>query len=60
VLESAGLLERRVRGRQHVCRLSPQPLARATDWLRFYERFWTARLEGLDAMFDTTNEPDER
>ena len=61
VLEGAGLLDRRVRGRQHVCRLRPQPLARANDWLRFYERFWTARLDSLDAMFESArDDPQER
>ena len=50
VLEDAGLLHRDVRGRQHLCRLTPQPLAEASDWLRFYERFWTSRLDSLEAM----------
>ena len=50
VLEDAGLLHRDVRGRQHLCWLRPQPLAEASDWLRFYERFWTSRLDSLEAM----------
>src|SRR5919198_121480 len=41
VLENAGLLRREVRGRTHLCRLAPGPLASAHQWLRFYERFWT-------------------
>jgi DNA-binding transcriptional ArsR family regulator len=51
VLEDAGLLRRAVRGRRHLCRLAPEPLARASDWLRFYERFWSDRLDRLEAMF---------
>lgn len=49
-LESAGLIHREVRGRTHVCRLAPGPLASAHEWLRFYERFWTDRLDVLDRL----------
>jgi DNA-binding transcriptional ArsR family regulator len=49
-LESAGLIRREVRGRTHVCRLDPGPLASANEWLTFYERFWTASLDKLDAL----------
>ncbi len=52
VLERAGLLHRRVSGRQHVCRLEPAPLASAFDWLRFYEGFWSERLAAMQALFD--------
>lgn len=51
VLEGAGLVKRRVEGRAHVCRIEPAPLAQAVEWLRFYEAFWTARLDALDALF---------
>ncbi|HZH51590.1 MAG TPA: metalloregulator ArsR/SmtB family transcription factor [Microvirga sp.] len=47
-LESAGLVRRTVRGRSHVCRLDPAPLAAADEWLRFYERFWNERLDALE------------
>jgi DNA-binding transcriptional ArsR family regulator len=50
VLESAGLIRREVRGRTHICRLDPGPLASAQEWLSFYERFWTARLDVLDRL----------
>jgi DNA-binding transcriptional ArsR family regulator len=50
VLEAAGLLRRRVQGRSHVCRIEPSPLASADRWLRFYERFWTNRLDALEAL----------
>jgi len=49
-LEAAGLVQRTVVGRTHVCRLRPAPLAAADEWLRFYERFWTQRLDALDAL----------
>jgi DNA-binding transcriptional ArsR family regulator len=49
-LEGAGLIRREVRGRTHVCRLDPGPLASAEQWLRHYERFWTDRLDTLDRL----------
>jgi DNA-binding transcriptional ArsR family regulator len=49
-LENAGLIRREVRGRTHVCRLDPGPLANAHEWLSFYERFWTERLDILDRL----------
>jgi DNA-binding transcriptional ArsR family regulator len=49
-LESAGLIRREVRGRTHLCRLDPGPLAGAHEWLSFYERFWTGRLDALERL----------
>src|SRR3712207_4725361 len=56
VLEEAGLVHRQVQGRRHVCRLSARPLEHASDWLRFYERFWRERLDNLQALFDSPDE----
>jgi DNA-binding transcriptional ArsR family regulator len=53
VLERAGLVRRTVDGRRHICRLSPAPLAFAYSWLRFYERFWKARLDALEELLAT-------
>jgi DNA-binding transcriptional ArsR family regulator len=50
VLEGAGLVRRRVEGRNHLCRIEARPLAAADEWLRFYEGFWNDRLDGLDAL----------
>jgi DNA-binding transcriptional ArsR family regulator len=51
VLEHAGLVQRTVDGRRHVCRLQAAPLASASAWLRFYERYWTDRLDALEELF---------
>src|ERR1044071_51445 len=48
--EAAGLIRREVRGRTHLCRLDPGPLASAHEWLSFYERFWTDRLNVLERL----------
>jgi DNA-binding transcriptional ArsR family regulator len=50
VLERAGLVRRRVRGREHVLRLQPGPLREASRWLEHYRTFWDARLNALEAM----------
>jgi DNA-binding transcriptional ArsR family regulator len=50
VLEQAGLIRREVRGRTHLCRLDPAPLAGAHAWLGFYERFWTTQLDVLEHL----------
>jgi DNA-binding transcriptional ArsR family regulator len=66
-LEHAGLIRREVRGRTHMCRLEPGPLASAQQWLSFYERFWTNRLDVLERLLreesgttQTDPEGDER
>ena len=50
VLENAGMIRRQVRGRTHLCRLEPGPLASAYEWLSFYEGFWTGRLDVLERL----------
>ncbi|HEY3613294.1 MAG TPA: metalloregulator ArsR/SmtB family transcription factor [Gaiellales bacterium] len=57
VLERAGLVLRTVHGRRHVCSLQPAPLASAADWLAFYERFWSERLDALESLFRPTVPP---
>lgn len=49
-LQGAGLIRREVRGRTHLCRLEPGPLASAHEWLGFYERFWNSRLDILEQL----------
>jgi DNA-binding transcriptional ArsR family regulator len=71
MLERAGLVQREVRGRVHTCRLDPRPLHAGAEWLRHYERFWTGRLDALEAVLkagdaagrprrDTARKPDTR
>ena len=58
VLEQAGLLARDVRGRTHVCRLSPAALAEADAFLAPYRRFWADRLDALEAALAADETPD--
>ena len=49
-LERAGLIQREVQGRVHTCRLDARPLHAGAEWLRHYERFWTGKLDALEAL----------
>jgi DNA-binding transcriptional ArsR family regulator len=49
VLQEAGLVMRSKVGRTVTVQLSPAPIREAMDWLRRYERFWSASLERLAA-----------
>src|SRR5256712_13665637 len=60
VLERAGLVRRRVRGREHWLRLRPEPLREATRWLEHYREFWDARLEALEALLLAPESPATR
>ncbi|MET0396721.1 MAG: metalloregulator ArsR/SmtB family transcription factor [Longimicrobiaceae bacterium] len=51
VLERAGLVQRTVQGRTHRCRLAAARLAEAQEWLAYYERFWSDRLDALESLF---------
>lgn len=50
VLESAGLVRREIEGRSHRVRLEAAPLHAGVEWLRHYERFWSASLDRLSAL----------
>jgi DNA-binding transcriptional ArsR family regulator len=58
VLERAGLIHRTIEGRRHICRLEPGPLASAQAWLAFYQHHWRERLDALEDLFQTSDQPD--
>lgn len=47
-LERAGLVQRTIVGRTHLCRLNAEALAEADGWLSFYRKFWGDRLDALE------------
>ena len=49
VLESAGLIQRVVRGREHWLSIRPEGLAAAEDWISGQTAFWTRRADALAA-----------
>jgi DNA-binding transcriptional ArsR family regulator len=50
VLEGAGLVRRRVQGREHILSLEAAPLAEASGWIEHYRGFWSDQLASLDAF----------
>jgi DNA-binding transcriptional ArsR family regulator len=52
VLENAGLIRRRKEGRKQICSLEARPLEEAERWLRQWEKFWTVRLDRLEALIE--------
>lgn len=59
VLERAGLVQRQIHGRTHLCRLRAEALAEAERWLQHYQQFWTERLDALEIALraETAGQP---
>jgi DNA-binding transcriptional ArsR family regulator len=55
VLEDAGLIARRKVGRTHLISIDARPLEDAERWMRQWERFWTGRLDRLQALVESHN-----
>ena len=55
-LERAGLVRRRVRGREHFLSLNPAPLDKAAAWMERQRAQWTARLDALDELLRADEE----
>jgi DNA-binding transcriptional ArsR family regulator len=51
VLESAGLIQREVVGREHLIELRAAPLHEVSKWVHEYERFWTEHLDRVEKYF---------
>lgn len=52
VLEAAGLIQRRVEGREHHLSVKPGQLAAAVDWLTHFMAFWEDSFEALEKLID--------
>lgn len=60
VLERAGLIRRRTKGRQRICTLEPAGFRAAEDWLGDYREVWETALERLAEMAEEEARHDER
>ena len=49
ILERAGLVRRRIAGRDHFLSLEPKPFDDLTEWMQKTREFWSARLDVLEA-----------
>lgn len=57
VLEEARLIARTRRGQQFVCRLNPEGLRCAQEWLDYYRAFWSGTFARLESHLKK-QEPD--
>jgi DNA-binding transcriptional ArsR family regulator len=48
ILERAGLITRRILGRQHQLHLEADGIQPATDWIARHREFWSVGLDGLE------------
>jgi DNA-binding transcriptional ArsR family regulator len=51
VLEKAGVVRRARQGREHTLQLNADPLRQVARWAHRYSRFWSDRLDRLEAFF---------
>ena len=58
VLERAGLVRRTREGREHRIALAPEPIRRIAGWASRYERFWSDRLDNLEALLKANRKRD--
>jgi DNA-binding transcriptional ArsR family regulator len=49
LLERAGLVRRRIAGRDHFLALDPGPFDELTQWMQRTREFWNSRLDVLEA-----------
>jgi len=54
VLEKAGLLRRRRRGRVHQLKLEAAPMKQASRWIEEYRKFWEGSLDRLADYLEKT------
>jgi len=59
VLQSAGLVTRRQRGRERIHEVRDEPLRSLSDWLAPWEAEWDARLARLKDHVDGKGEDDD-
>ena len=52
ILAEADFITREKRGSFQIVRLNPRPFKKAEEWLAFYERFWSQRLDDLQNLLE--------
>ena len=52
MLERAGLVTRRIEGREHFLALDPRPLDAAADWIAQQRTLWTRTLSELEKVLN--------
>jgi DNA-binding transcriptional ArsR family regulator len=58
VLDRAGLVEHHKSGRVRRCRLHPQPLKTAAQWIAHYQKFWEDQFDALEEFIEEMQKED--
>jgi hypothetical protein len=56
ILERAGLITRRIEGREHRVHLEPRGMRPALDWVARHREFWSASMDRLEQFLDSVEE----
>jgi DNA-binding transcriptional ArsR family regulator len=59
VLEAAELIARERRGSFQIVRLNAKSLRPAEQWLTFYEKFWSQRIDALQSYLEAETEGED-
>ena len=54
ILRDVGLVTARKAGRERVYRLNAAPLQSVSEWVAFYEPFWSGKLDALETYLEAT------
>jgi DNA-binding transcriptional ArsR family regulator len=57
VLEGASLIINERRGKHRFCRLDPSGFTGAGEWIDFYRKLWTDKLDRLEQHFSAKRKP---
>lgn len=52
ILTECGLVEVKQKGRERFCEAKLEGLSEVSDWVEQYRKFWTAKLDSLEAYLD--------
>jgi DNA-binding transcriptional ArsR family regulator len=52
IMEDAGLIKIKNKGRERFCEVDPTPLSEIKDWLAVYDKFWDDKLKNLGNFLD--------
>ena len=60
VLENAGLIRRRRRGRVHQLKLQAKPMKKALAWIEEYRRFWVGNIDRFEGYLKQLQTKDKK
>lgn len=55
ILDECGLVVIQKKGRKRYCRADVRKLKKVSDWASKYQKFWTQKLDALEALLDEEN-----